>query len=260
MLNEDLLSNKYKRYKAKVINELMTYDIDINENMHEIESWVRDFYIDGYKPYECADAIRQQLKRNFKGENTKMHINDRLKLAEARRIAREAGYKIQKINEKTEVKPSFKELAEQYGFDVAIDNAISESTDTTQKLRLRSARTIDEATKILSEVRTAHGRMIGNRNTGCDGGRGTVVTNATAFDENDVDLWGKALEIANRTYFENLAANKAAIIKLLSPLNKIDYYLGRIDAAETPSQLKKSVEYGWEHSTQTGFGYSTRYR
>ena len=150
MINENLLSIKYKRYKRNVLNDLINSGFDIAPYMHEIDAYVRDFYLDDYPVEGCTGAIKDEIRRKQKlGEH--MNIKERLELAEAKRVAREAGYTLRKINEKAEKKVSFKTLAEKYGFEMAIDNAISEATDVNVRLKLLAAKTVDEASQILGE-------------------------------------------------------------------------------------------------------------
>lgn len=91
MLDESLLSNKYKRFKQAVVNKLLDAGLNVENNLHTIESWVRDYYIDGYTVDDCVAACKSYIKES---KEKTMTFEERIKLAEAKRVARENGYNV----------------------------------------------------------------------------------------------------------------------------------------------------------------------
>ena len=63
-INEGFFGNGYDRYKRKVLDALASVGIVIDEaKMKRAEDWIRDFYADKMNAYDCASAVRDELRR-----------------------------------------------------------------------------------------------------------------------------------------------------------------------------------------------------
>lgn len=63
-INEGFFGNGYDRYKRKVLDALASIGILIDEDkMKKAEDWIRDFYADKMDAYDCASAVRDELRR-----------------------------------------------------------------------------------------------------------------------------------------------------------------------------------------------------
>ena len=63
-INEGFFGNSYDRYKRKVLDALASIGILIDEDkMKKAEDWIRDFYADKMDAYDCASAVRDELRR-----------------------------------------------------------------------------------------------------------------------------------------------------------------------------------------------------
>lgn len=63
-INEGFFGNSYDRYKRKVLDALASIGILIDEDkMKKAEAWIRDFYADKMDAYDCASAVRDELRR-----------------------------------------------------------------------------------------------------------------------------------------------------------------------------------------------------
>lgn len=62
-INEGFFGNGYDRYKRKVLDALASIGIVIDEEkMKRAEDWIRDFYADKIDAYDCASAVRDELR------------------------------------------------------------------------------------------------------------------------------------------------------------------------------------------------------
>lgn len=63
-INEGFFGNGYDRYKRKVLDALASIGILIDEEkMKWAEERIRDFYADKMDAYDCASAVRDELRR-----------------------------------------------------------------------------------------------------------------------------------------------------------------------------------------------------
>ena len=63
-INEGFFGNGYDRYKRKVLDALASIGIVIDEEkMKWAEERIRDFYADKMDAYDCASAVRDELRR-----------------------------------------------------------------------------------------------------------------------------------------------------------------------------------------------------
>lgn len=81
--------DKYKAYKEAVIKRV-SKSLSITAGMqHSIESWIRDYFLDGYDVDDCVHAITHNVHESIK-------YQEELKLVEAKRTLRKNNYKITK--------------------------------------------------------------------------------------------------------------------------------------------------------------------
>jgi len=80
---------KYKAYKEAVLKRV-SKSLTITAGMqHSVESWIRDYFLDGYDVSECAHAITHNIHESIK-------YQEDLKLLEAKRTLHKNGYKVTK--------------------------------------------------------------------------------------------------------------------------------------------------------------------
>lgn len=62
-IDEKFMSNKYNKYKEYILKKLgFDYRLQSDKVRHDIESWIRDYYIDGMSKYDCLYAIQNQFR------------------------------------------------------------------------------------------------------------------------------------------------------------------------------------------------------
>ncbi len=62
-IDEKFMSNKYDKYKAYILKKLgFDYSQQSDRVRHDIDSWIRDYYVDGMSEYDCIQAIQDQFR------------------------------------------------------------------------------------------------------------------------------------------------------------------------------------------------------
>lgn len=62
-INEGIFGDKYDSYKKRVLETLSSIGVVIDPSkMKRVEDWIRDFYSDNMSVYDCARAIRDDLR------------------------------------------------------------------------------------------------------------------------------------------------------------------------------------------------------
>lgn len=63
-IDEKFMSNKYDKYKAYILKKLgFDYGQQSDKIRHDIDAWIRDYYVDGMSEYDCIQAIQDQFRR-----------------------------------------------------------------------------------------------------------------------------------------------------------------------------------------------------
>jgi len=96
-MNEAYFEKAYEKYKNLVIKYLIRKGVEITNIMHTIDSYVRDFYLDKFKAYECAAAIYDNIHNQVKTEN--YNGDDSMTLEEAMEIVTNHGFGVKKMDE-----------------------------------------------------------------------------------------------------------------------------------------------------------------
>lgn len=96
-MNEAYFERAYDKYKSLVIKYLIRKGINIENIMHMIESYVRDFYVDKFKAHECAAAIYDNVQKQVRTEN--YNGENKMTLEEAKKIAEKYGFTVKQMNE-----------------------------------------------------------------------------------------------------------------------------------------------------------------
>ena len=61
-IDEKFMSNKYDKYKQYILKKLgFDYRQQSDSVRHDIDSWIRDYYVDGMSEYDCIQAIQDQI-------------------------------------------------------------------------------------------------------------------------------------------------------------------------------------------------------
>lgn len=75
-LDEGFFKDKYESYKDKVLSILFTkFRIKLPKDLHAAEDWIRDYFVDKFSAFDCADSMRTHFKQYGVAENMKMDIN-----------------------------------------------------------------------------------------------------------------------------------------------------------------------------------------
>ena len=75
-LDEGFFKDKYESYKDKVLSILFTkFRIKLPKDLHAAEDWIRDYFVDKFSAFDCADSMRTHFKQYGIAENMKMDIN-----------------------------------------------------------------------------------------------------------------------------------------------------------------------------------------
>lgn len=61
LIDEGFFGDKYTRYKKAVLSGLKKYKVDIENNIKEIDEWIRDFFLDNIGSWDCVVAIRDNF-------------------------------------------------------------------------------------------------------------------------------------------------------------------------------------------------------
>ena len=62
LIDEGFFKDKYTKYKETVIKQIKKYGVDLEKYEKAIIDWIRDYFVDGMNPYDCALAIRDNCK------------------------------------------------------------------------------------------------------------------------------------------------------------------------------------------------------
>ena len=61
LLDEGFFGDAYTKYKFAVYKLLKKYKVDLDNNIKEIEDWIRDYFLDKMDVYDCANAIKDNF-------------------------------------------------------------------------------------------------------------------------------------------------------------------------------------------------------
>ena len=61
LIDEGFFGSAYDRYKKAVLKLISKYGVELNNNLNEIEDWIRDYFLDKMNVYDCAKAIRDNI-------------------------------------------------------------------------------------------------------------------------------------------------------------------------------------------------------
>jgi hypothetical protein len=61
LIDEGFFGNAYDKYKKTVLKLISKYGVELNNNLNEIEDWIRDYFLDKMNVYDCAKAIRDNI-------------------------------------------------------------------------------------------------------------------------------------------------------------------------------------------------------
>jgi hypothetical protein len=61
LIDEGFFGNAYDKYKKTVLKFISKYGVELNNNLNEIEDWIRDYFLDKMNVYDCAKAIRDNI-------------------------------------------------------------------------------------------------------------------------------------------------------------------------------------------------------
>lgn len=74
-LDEGFFKDKYESYKDKVLSILYKhFGIKLPKDLHDAEDWIRDYFVDKFSAFDCADSMRTHFKQYGVAENMKMDI------------------------------------------------------------------------------------------------------------------------------------------------------------------------------------------
>lgn len=74
-LDEGFFKDKYESYKDKVLSILFTkFRIKLPKDLHAAEDWIRDYFVDKFSAFDCADSMRTHFRQYGVAENMKMNI------------------------------------------------------------------------------------------------------------------------------------------------------------------------------------------
>ena len=86
-LDEGFFKNKYESYKDKVLSILSKhFGINLPKDLHAAEDWIRDYFVDKFSAFDCADSMRTHFRQYGVAENMKMDIKT------AKQILKENNY------------------------------------------------------------------------------------------------------------------------------------------------------------------------
>lgn len=61
LIDEGFFGSAYEKYKKTVLKLISKYGVELNNNLNEIEDWIRDYFLDKMNVYDCAKAIRDNI-------------------------------------------------------------------------------------------------------------------------------------------------------------------------------------------------------
>lgn len=61
LIDEGFFGSAYDKYKKTVLKLISKYGVELNNNLNEIEDWIRDYFLDKMNVYYCAKAIRDNI-------------------------------------------------------------------------------------------------------------------------------------------------------------------------------------------------------
>lgn len=61
LIDEGFFGSAYDKYKKTVLKLISKYGVELNNNLNEIEDWIRDYFLDKMIVYDCAKAIRDNI-------------------------------------------------------------------------------------------------------------------------------------------------------------------------------------------------------
>jgi hypothetical protein len=61
LIDEGFFGSAYDKYKKAVLKLIFKYGVELNNNLNEIEDWIRDYFLDKMNVYDCAKAIRDNI-------------------------------------------------------------------------------------------------------------------------------------------------------------------------------------------------------
>jgi hypothetical protein len=61
LIDEGFFGSAYDKYKKTVLKLISKYGVELNNNLNEIEDWIRDYFLDKMNVYDCAKAIRDNI-------------------------------------------------------------------------------------------------------------------------------------------------------------------------------------------------------
>lgn len=72
-LDEGFFKDKYESYKDKVLSILYKqFGIKLPKDLHDAEDWIRDYFVDKFSAFDCADSMRTHFRQYGVAENMKM--------------------------------------------------------------------------------------------------------------------------------------------------------------------------------------------
>lgn len=69
-LDEGFFKDKYESYKDKVLSILYKhFGIKLPKDLHDAEDWIRDYFVDKFSAFDCADSMRIHFRKYGVSEN-----------------------------------------------------------------------------------------------------------------------------------------------------------------------------------------------
>lgn len=80
-LDEGFFKDKYESYKDKVFSILYKhFGIKLPKDLHDAEDWIRDYFVDKFSAFDCADSMRTHFRQYGVVENMKMDFETAKKI------------------------------------------------------------------------------------------------------------------------------------------------------------------------------------
>jgi hypothetical protein len=80
-LDEGFFKDKYESYKDKVFSILYKhFGIKLPKDLHDAEDWIRDYFVDKFSAFDCADSMRTHFRQYGVAENMKMDFETAKKI------------------------------------------------------------------------------------------------------------------------------------------------------------------------------------
>jgi len=61
LIDEGFFGSAYDKYKKSVLKLISKYGVELNNNLNEIEDWIRDYFLDKMNVYDCAQVIKDNI-------------------------------------------------------------------------------------------------------------------------------------------------------------------------------------------------------